>query len=211
MGSQPPLWVMGRQTESARGEATCQGHLVRLCHNQGAAHVLAQVPGQVSPGTVGVFVVVVVVCLFLKLRTGPGTSSTLRALERRRWGPPLPPGLGCGSLARSGRLQRAGKGADTAGACAGQGPLGTPQPVTTTGECDNNNGFLRDFLSWAAPAWLRDSSPGCPGGGADAGMCLPATRQGARRLEGKGASEQMDHWAALPLSSLALEHAAWES
>ena len=70
-----------------------------------------------------------------------------------------------------------------------------------------------DFLSWAAPAWLSpmDSSPGCPGGGADAGTCLPATRQGARRQEGKGTSEQMDHWAALPLGSLALEHAAWGS
>lgn len=105
----------------------------------------------------------------------------------------------------------AGKGADTAGVCAGQGPLGTPQPMTTTGECDSNNGFLWDFLSWAAPAWLKDSSPGCPGGGADAGTCSPATWKGARRLEGKGASEQMDHWAALPLSSLALEHAAWGS
>ena len=29
MGPQFPLWVMGKQTESARGEATCQGHLVR--------------------------------------------------------------------------------------------------------------------------------------------------------------------------------------
>ena len=78
---------MGRQTESARGEATCQGHLVRLCHNQGADHVLAQVPGQVSPGTVGVLLLLLLfVCLFLKLRTGPGTWPTLRALEQRRGG-----------------------------------------------------------------------------------------------------------------------------
>ena len=80
-GPQLPLWVMGRQTESARGEATCQGHLVRPCYKQGTTHVLALVPRHVPSGAVGFFV-----CLFLKLRTGPGTWPTLRPLERGRGG-----------------------------------------------------------------------------------------------------------------------------
>lgn len=65
----------------------------------------------------------------------------------------------------------------------------------------SNNGFLRDFPSWAVSPQCADSSPGFPGGGADAGTRPPATGRGASRREGK-VWEQMDYRAVLCRGSL---------
>lgn len=66
----------------------------------------------------------------------------------------------------------------------------------------SNNGFLRDFPSWAVSPQCADSSPGFPGGGADAGTRPPATGRGASRREGKEVWEQMDYRAVLCRGSL---------
>lgn len=66
----------------------------------------------------------------------------------------------------------------------------------------DNNGSLRDFPSWAASPQCADSSPGFPGGGADAGTSPPAPGRGASRREGNEVWEQMDYKAVLCRGSL---------
>ena len=129
MGPQLPLWVMGSKLNRREGKPPAKVTLfVRVL-------IRVQLMSSLwSPGTSRLAPSVFLFCLFVfeapHRAWDLANSETLGAGTR---GPPLPPGLGCSSLSRSGRRRRAGKWADTAGACAGQGPLGTPQPMTTTG------------------------------------------------------------------------------
>lgn len=78
---------------------------------------------------------------------GFANSESLGAVTRE---PLLPPGRGCGSPAQSGLVERAGNG--HSGTLGEKGASRHASADDDNRGCDNdNNGFLRDFPSWAAP------------------------------------------------------------
>lgn len=205
MGPQLPPWVIARREGKPPARSPCWS-VSELGWNSCPAR-LCQGPGHVPPGAVG---------FRSSVRTGPGALPILRALELGREGHCSLQGSDAVASPKVVRGGRARKWAETAGPYAGRGVgvglLGTPRPMTTAGGRGNNNGFLRDFLSWAARG-AGTAAPGAREGAQTPARARPATatRRGARRQDWKGASEQTDNRAALRFPSLALELAASRS